>query len=164
MVLSIVVILFVLGVAFFHYIQGFFSATLSAILAIVSAVLALSLQETLIEGPLAGTAPEWMPSITLLLLFASSTSSPHDLRQAHPGNVRMPPLLEKLGGAAMGIVAGIFAVGHLRHRAAADADGHVARRLHALRDRGRAQRAVRRPRRAHAPRQPRPRTPPPSTR
>jgi hypothetical protein len=112
MVLSIVVILFVLGVAFFHYIQGFFSATLSAILAIVSAALALSLQETLIEGPLAGTAPEWMPSITLLMLFAVIYVVLRTIfDKVIPGNVRMPPLLEKVGGGVMGVVAAVFAVG-----------------------------------------------------
>jgi hypothetical protein len=112
MVLSIVVILFVLGVAFFHYIQGFFSATLSAIIAIIAAALALSLQETLIEGPLAGTAPEWMPSITLLMLFAVIYVVLRTIfDKLVPGNVRMPPLLEKVGGGVMGVVAAVFAVG-----------------------------------------------------
>src|SRR5689334_17957268 len=112
MILSIVVILFVLGVAFFHYVQGFFSATLSAIMAIVSAVLALSLQETLTEGPLAGTAPEWMPSIVLLLLFAIIYVILRTIfDKLVPGNVRMPALLEKIGGAVMGLVAAVFSVG-----------------------------------------------------
>jgi hypothetical protein len=112
MILSIVVIVFVLGVAFFHYIQGFFSATLSAILAIVSAMLALSLLETLTEGPLAGTAPEWMPSIVLLMTFAIIYVILRTIfDKLIPGNVRMPPLLEKIGGGVMGIVAAIFAVG-----------------------------------------------------
>jgi hypothetical protein len=112
MILSIVVILFVLGVAFFHFVQGFFSATLSAIMAIISAALALSLQETLTEGLLAGTAPEWMPSIVLLMTFAIIYIILRTIfDKLIPGNVRMPPLLEKIGGAVMGIIAGIFAVG-----------------------------------------------------
>src|SRR5438045_2823960 len=112
MILSIVVIIFVIGIGFFHYIQGFFSAAISAILAIVSAALALSLQETITEGPLAGVAPEWMPSLILLGLFAIIYVLLRTIfDKLIPGNVRMPPLLENIGGAVMGLVAGIFAVG-----------------------------------------------------
>src|SRR4051812_6639235 len=112
MVLQILVILFIGGIAFFHYIQGFFSAAISAFLAILSAVVALSFQETLIQGPLAGVAPDWMPTLVLFGLFAVTYVVLRTIfDKLVPGNVRMPPLLEKVGGAVMGVVAAIFAVG-----------------------------------------------------
>ena len=54
MIFSTIVILLILAIAFFHYLQGFLSATLSAICAIIAAALALSLHEPLVGWLLRG--------------------------------------------------------------------------------------------------------------
>ena len=112
MILLIIALLCVLGIAYFHYTQGFFSATLSAILTIICAVFALSFDETLLERLLAGKMANYAHGMMLLLLFAGSYSI---LRQIFdkcvPGQMRLPVLVDRIGGAVMGIVAGAFATG-----------------------------------------------------
>jgi len=112
MILLVVVILCILGIAFFHYTQGVFSATISAILTILCAVFAFSFDETLLERLLAGKAANYAHGLMLLLLFALSYAI---LRQIFdkcvPDRMRLPLLLDRIGGAVMGIVAGAFATG-----------------------------------------------------
>lgn len=112
MIFGIVILLMLGAIAFFHYVQGFFSGLISAILAIFCAVFALSYYETLVEGPLSGTAPEWMPALMLLGLFALPYAILRTLfDKMIPGQLQLPAVVDKVGGAAMGVVAGIFALG-----------------------------------------------------
>ena len=112
MILTTIIIVLVLTIAFFHYTQGFFSATISAMLAIISAVLAFSLHERIVESFLGGRFSDTAHGITLAVLFAVIYLV---LRVAFdamvPGNVRFPVIVDKVGGAAMGLIAGIFAGG-----------------------------------------------------
>src|SRR5688572_4120835 len=112
MIFSIVIIVFVAAVAFFHYVQGFFSATISAVLSVISAVIAVSYYESIVEGPLAGIMVNWMPSLVLLGLFAIIyTVLRTFFDKAIPGSLQVPAVVDKVGGAVMGIVAGFFGVG-----------------------------------------------------
>jgi hypothetical protein len=112
MILTTIIIVLVLAIAFFHYTQGFFSATISAMLAILSAVLAFSLHEKVVEGFLGGRFSDAAHGIALGVLFALIYFI---LRVAFdsmvPGNVRFPVLVDKIGGGAMGLIAGLFAGG-----------------------------------------------------
>lgn len=112
MILQIVVLILVLGIAFFHYTQGFFTAALSAICAIFAAVIALSYHETIVESFMAGGARNVAHAMVLLVLFAVVYLALRMLLDAAvPGQVRLLPLVDKIGAAVMGIIAGIFAVG-----------------------------------------------------
>jgi hypothetical protein len=112
MFFAIFIILLLAAVVFFHYVQGFFSATLSAIIAVISAVVAVGYYESLTEGPLAGMSPNWMPTLVLLGLFAVTYVVLRTLfDKAIPGQVELPAALDKVGGAVMGLVAGAFALG-----------------------------------------------------
>lgn len=112
MVFGIVILLMLGAIAFFHYIQGFFSATISAVLSIISAVVALSYHETIVEGLLAGVAPDWMPALILLGLYAITYVILRTIfDKIVPGGMQLPAIVDKIGGAAMGIVAGIFGLG-----------------------------------------------------
>src|SRR5688572_17522750 len=114
MILTIILVLFVGAITFFHYTQGFFSATISAALAIVSAVLAFSYHETVVETLLGGRFADAAHGMALAIMFATLYLV---LRVAFdkmiPGNVRFPVLVDKIGGGAMGLIAGIFAAGIL---------------------------------------------------
>ena len=112
MILLILAGIMVLVIAFVNYQQGFFSATISAILAIVCAAFALSYHETLIESLLGGGAANIAHGMILMLLFMGSYSILRVIfDQCIPGQIRMPLLVDKIGGAFMGIVAGSFAAG-----------------------------------------------------
>lgn len=111
MLFASILLLLLAAIAFFHYTQGFFSATLSAILAVFSAVIAVSYHEMLV--PLfGGSAADYSSAICLMGLFLIVYIL---LRVAFdkfiPGNVRVPVIVDKVGAAVMGLIAGIFATG-----------------------------------------------------
>lgn len=109
---NIILIVLILLIAFFHYIQGFFSAMISAVIAIVAAVLAVGYHENLVMMLLKGRYGDEAPAMSLVVLFAAIYIV---LRlifdKAVPGNVRFPAVVDKVGGAVMGIIAGLFATG-----------------------------------------------------
>jgi hypothetical protein len=112
MILSLILLVLVVLVAYFHSLQGLFSATISAILAVIAAVVAVGYHEQA-AGMLLGTKfAEQAPAIAMLVLFAVVYCV---LRLAFdyliPGNVRVAPLADKIGGAAMGLIAGLMATG-----------------------------------------------------
>jgi hypothetical protein len=112
MIFAVVILLALAAIVFFHWIQGFFSGVISAIVAIVSAVVALSFHETLLEGPLAGMSPNWMPTLVLLGLFALSYIILRTIfDKIIPGGIMLPALADRIGGAVMGLVAGCFGLG-----------------------------------------------------
>lgn len=105
-------VLVILAIVFFHYIQGFFSAALSAILVIVAAVLAFSYHESVVEMLMAGKLYDTANAIALLALFALIYLILRIIFDtAVPGNVRVPVAVDKAGAAVMGLTAGIFAAG-----------------------------------------------------
>src|SRR5687768_10319007 len=102
----------VVAVAFFHYTQGFFTATISAILAIFAAVLAVSYHETVVETFLGGAMADSAHGAVVLVMFAVIYLILRmTFDQLIPGGLAMPALTNKIGGAAMGVVAGVFAAG-----------------------------------------------------
>ena len=112
MVLTLIILALVGAVVFFHYVQGFFSATISAMLTVLSAVLAISYHEKFVDMLLGGRFADTAHAMALSGLFFAVYGL---LRIAFdkmiPGNVRFPVMVDKIGGAAMGVVAGIFVGG-----------------------------------------------------
>ncbi len=112
MVASIVVIVLVLAIAGYHFTEGFFSALISAIAAVLGAVLAVSYCEPVVTQVFHGSMADSAHSIALVLLFVVGYSVIRMvIDKLIPGNVRTPATLDKVGGALMGLVAGTFAVG-----------------------------------------------------
>src|SRR5215204_4864671 len=113
MLFSIFVVVFVGIVAYWHYLQGFFSAAISALLAIVAALVAVGYHEE-IAMMLAGKMNDQANAVGLVSLFGVTYLL---LRlifdKAIPGNVRFPVLLDRIGAPIMGLIAGIFGVGVL---------------------------------------------------
>ncbi|MCS7034594.1 MAG: hypothetical protein NZ561_11485 [Phycisphaerae bacterium] len=114
MIFSIIIILLIGGIAYFHYVQGCFSATLSAICAAFAAVLAVGYHETVVESLLGGRVADYAHGMVLAGLFAAIYLV---LRLAFdgfvPGNVRLPLYVEKGVAAVAGVVAGVFCTGVL---------------------------------------------------
>src|SRR5712671_6083242 len=114
MIFNILIIAAIGGIAYFHYAQGFFSAFFSAIIAILAAVLAISYHEPVITGLLGGKMGDYAHSMVLVAMFALVYIVLRVLvDKAVPGNIRLPVIVDRVGGAAMGLVAGIFAAGIL---------------------------------------------------
>jgi len=116
MIFSIVVIILIGAITFFHYLQGFFSATLSTILVIISAVVAFSLHEQIAENLLINRAviPTMADGAVLMALFAVIYLFLRVIfDKAVPGNLQLPAALDKVGAGIMGLIAAVFATGVL---------------------------------------------------
>jgi len=111
-IFAIVMILIVGIVTFFNLLQGFFSATISAILAVTAAVLALSYHESIAHKYLGGGFADLGYTFSLLGLFAVIYLVGRILFDSLvPGNLRLPPAADKIGAGVMGIIAGVFTAG-----------------------------------------------------
>ena len=109
MILSIIVILIVAGVAYFHYAQGLFPATYSALCAGAAALSAFAFFEPLgrVTGPFLGAFAD---ATSLVVIFAGVyLVLRFVIDNLFQGNVRYPVALDKGGAAVMGLVAGFFA-------------------------------------------------------
>jgi len=112
MIFSIVLIILLLVVAFFHYLQGFFSATISVILVAVSVLLAFSFYEPLLDMIKPGKMADSGHGMVLLALFAIIYLILRIIFDGVvKGNVRVPATLDKVGAGIMGLIAGVLAVG-----------------------------------------------------
>ena len=112
MLFSIFILIAIAVIAYFHYAQGFFSATISAILAIFAAVLSVSYSETIVNTLLKGKMADNGQAVMLLMLFFGIyLISRIIFDMAVPGNLRFPSVVDAVGGAIMGLVAGIMATG-----------------------------------------------------
>ena len=114
MILSLLIIILIGLIAFFHYTQGLWSATLSAICAVVAALLAVSFHESVANLLVGIKMQDQAHSIAIVLLFTVIYTILRVIFDKFiPGNIRVPAILDKVGGAVMGVIAGIFATGIL---------------------------------------------------
>ncbi len=114
MLFNTVVILLLCGVIYFHFLQGLFSAGLSAICALIAAIVAVGYHETLVDLLLKGRMADQAHGMMLTALFAATYLVLRLLFDSLiPGNVRFHVLVDKIGASVFGLIAGILAVGVL---------------------------------------------------
>lgn len=112
MIFSVLLLVMIAAVAFFHYIQGMFSATLSAVLAMFAAMIALSYYEPLTNMLLGGKFADTSHAMSMVALFAGSYLFLRILfDKIVPGNLRLPVLMDKIGAGVMGAFAGCIGAG-----------------------------------------------------
>src|SRR2546425_836554 len=112
MILSVIILLLVGVIAYFHYVQGLFGATISAIIAVIAACMAVSYHETLVDMLLKGKMADQANAMMLCVTFAAVYIILRVIfDKAVPGNLRFPAVADAVGGGVMGIIAGIFATG-----------------------------------------------------
>jgi hypothetical protein len=114
MVLSLILLVLAVGVAMFHYVEGAFTATLSAMFAILAAVIAVGYHENLAQYMVDAKYPDQASALALVVIFAVAYIVPRFLADKFvPGNIRLPVLADKIIAGAMGFVAGLFCTGVL---------------------------------------------------
>src|SRR5437764_14302834 len=112
MILSIVTLILVGLIAYFHYLQGLLSGLISAVLALVAAAIAITFYEPLAEMLSGGKFNDTAQGICLIALFAIVYLIGRLLfDKLVPGNIRLPHIVAAIGGALGGLVAGLFAMG-----------------------------------------------------
>src|SRR5687767_15766298 len=101
MILNLLIIIVIGLVAYWHYIQGFFSAGLSVVIALVSAVVALAFHEQVVQMFNQGKFNSQAHALVLVCLFAAVYLVLRVLfDKLVPGNVQFPVALDKVGAAA----------------------------------------------------------------
>src|SRR5687767_15575014 len=104
MLLSLICLILIGVIAFFHYTQGFWSATLSAFLTILAAALAVSYHEVVVTSLLKGQVADHAHAIALIAIFALSYLILRVMFDMMiPGNIRFPVIADKVGAGAMGL-------------------------------------------------------------
>jgi hypothetical protein len=112
MIFNIICIALIGGIAYYHYAQGFFSATISAVLAVLAAVLAVAYQENIANSLFQTNVPDYANAFALIGIFAIVYIVLRTLTdKTIPGNLRLPVVVDRVGGGAMGVIAGLFTVG-----------------------------------------------------
>lgn len=112
MIFGLIILALVAVVAYYHWIQGIFSATISAILSICAAALALGWHEWMVDLALKGRMGDQAHAAVLVGMYAITYIALRFLFDGVvPGNIRVHALVDKIGGAAMGAIAGMFAAG-----------------------------------------------------
>jgi hypothetical protein len=118
MVLGIIMILLAGAIAYYHYVQGFFSATLSATFATIAAAVAVGWHETLVEALLAGRYADQANAMAVCTLFGATYLILRLVTDKFVyGNVRLPVLAEKIGAGVMGVIVGLLATGVVAYAA-----------------------------------------------
>lgn len=111
---SILMILVILLIAYLHFMQGFFSATISAIYAVLATALAISTHESVVEKYLGGRMADSAHAMMLISCFVVFYFVPRIITDSFvPGNLRLPPTLDKIGAGVMGLIVGVFGAGIL---------------------------------------------------
>jgi hypothetical protein len=112
MIFAIAIILLALAIAYFHFAQGLFSATISMVCTVVAALVAVSYTETVISLLLKGAVANYAQAMVMCGLFAITYVILRTIAdKAIPGNVLFPLMVDKIGAGVMGLVAGLFATG-----------------------------------------------------
>ncbi|HEY7115659.1 MAG TPA: CvpA family protein [Tepidisphaeraceae bacterium] len=112
MILSVVVILIVGLIAYIHYVGGLISGLISGILAVLAAMMALSFYEPMANYLSGGKFSDQAQAICLIAIFALVYLIGRVFFDSLvPGNIRLPHLVDSIGGAVCGLIAGIFATG-----------------------------------------------------
>src|SRR5687768_8784497 len=112
MLFSIIVVIIIGLVAYFQYLQGFFSAGLSAVFAIFAAVVAVAYHEWVVGMLLKGQFADQANAIALVVIFAAAYIIPRIIFDSFvPGNVAFPLYVDRVGAGVAGVIAGIFVAG-----------------------------------------------------
>src|SRR4051794_21478831 len=98
MIFSLIVCAAVIGIAYYHYAQGFFSAMISAVICVIAAVMAVSLHERAVLSSLKGAGAEYAVAGTLIVMFAVIyVTLRTTFDKVVPGQIRLPVVVDRVG-------------------------------------------------------------------
>jgi hypothetical protein len=112
MVFSVVIIVLIAVIGYFHYVQGLLSSVISLVCALMAAMLTLSYHEKVVALAFAQKMTDQGHALTLAGMFLIIYLVLRIIFDSLvPGNIRFPAIADKVGGALLGLIAGMFAVG-----------------------------------------------------
>ena len=112
MIFSVLLIVLVVAIAYFHWVQGVLGGVVSMTLAILAGTLAVGYHEWAATALLGGKFPDMGNALMLCVIFAAVYGIGRIVFDMFiPNNVRVPLYFDRVGGLLCGLVAGIFGVG-----------------------------------------------------
>lgn len=112
MILNLSILLFILGIAYWQGLQGFFSAFLHLVLVIVSGALAFAMWEPIAMGMLSGMMPRFAWAIGLVMPFVFILLLLRFLMDKFvPANMDFSQLTNLIGGGICGAIAAALTAG-----------------------------------------------------
>jgi uncharacterized membrane protein required for colicin V production len=112
MILSVIVLILIALVAYYHYSQGLFTAAISVGCALIATLVAFGYYENMLNVIGAGKMSDMAAGAMLMLLFGVTYLVLRIVADAVvPGNVSFPLYVERAGAGILGVVAGILSVG-----------------------------------------------------
>jgi uncharacterized membrane protein required for colicin V production len=112
MILSIVLLLFVGLIAYLHFLQGLLSGFISVVLALIATAVAMAEYEPMAAYLSGGKYDDQAQGFCLIALFAVTYLIGRLIfDKAVPGNIRVPHLVDGIGGAICGLIAGMLGTG-----------------------------------------------------
>lgn len=112
MIANLIVLAFVLGLAFMWSTQGLFSALLHLAMTILAGTLAFAFWEPLVVGLLLDRMPEYAWGVGLLSLFGVILIVLRVIAdRVVPGNLDQPYLANMIGGGVLGAISGVLTAG-----------------------------------------------------
>ncbi len=112
MILSVIILVLLVGITYYHYIQGGFSSAISAFSAFCAVLLAFGYYEIVLNLFSAGKMADYSAGMMLVALFGLSYIILRVLLDALiPGNIRLPLWVDRGCAAGFGLIAAIFATG-----------------------------------------------------
>jgi len=112
MILSIVLLLFVGLIAYLHFLQGLLSGFISVVLALIATAVAMAEYEPMAAYVSGGKYNDQSQGVCLIALFALTYLIGRLIfDKAVPGNIRLPHLVDGIGGAVCGLIAGLLGTG-----------------------------------------------------
>ncbi len=112
MIFYVIILALVVGITYYHYVQGGFTATISAACALMAMLLAFGYYETVMGLFSAGKMADYSAGMLLIAIYGLSYII---LRLCFdgliPGNIRLPLWVDRGFAVGFGLIAAIFGVG-----------------------------------------------------
>ena len=116
-VFFVLLVVLLAAIVFFHYVRAFSAPRCPPSSRSPRRLSRSHITRQIVESLLAGKAANTAHAMMLLILFAAIYMTLRIISDVMiPGQVRLPAIMDKVGGAVMGLVAGIFAARHRCHR------------------------------------------------
>lgn len=114
MVFNLLMFVLLVAIVYFHFLQGAFSALISAVVAFLAACIALGLHENIVVSLLGGKMIDYAVSMSMIGLFALTYLVLRlMIDKLIPGNVRLPVTADRIAAVIFGIAAGTVTTGIL---------------------------------------------------
>lgn len=112
MIFTVIILAILVGVAYYHYVQGMFTAAISTFCAFLATLIAFGYYEQIVGLAGQGKMADYAAGMVLLMLYGATYIVLRIILDAAvPGNILVPLYVEKAGAGVFGVLVGMFTAG-----------------------------------------------------